>query len=215
MSHRHSKQSRLPTVRRLPMYLRFLRKLAAEGHTIVSSNTLAEELNFEPIVVRKDLAITGVAGKPRIGFSIPVVIEALERFVTLHDHSRAFLAGAGNLGSALMGYKGFGEYGLNIVAAFDTDPIKIGTEIYGRKIYPLNRMVNLGKRMNVYVGILCVPEEAAQIVTDIMVRAGIRGIWNFTPTRLKVPDTVVVVREDLTAGLAVLSVLLERMSNTK
>ena len=201
----------LSTIRRLPRYLRLLQQLAAAGQETVSSNLISEELGQESIVVRKDLAVTGVNGKPRIGFHIPSLIRAIEDVINLHDHSEAFLVGVGNLGTALMGYQGFAQYGLNIVAAFDTNPEKIGVTVHGKRVFPLETMIELGQRMHVIMGILCVPAEEAQDVTNIMVKAGIRGIWNFTPMTLKVPEGIVVQREDIAAGLAVLSVKLERL----
>lgn len=203
----------LSTIRRLPRYLRLLQQLATAGQETVSSNVISDELGLESIVVRKDLAVTGVNGKPRIGFHIHNLIRAIEDVINLHDHSEAFLVGVGNLGTALMGYQGFEQYGLNIVAAFDTNPEKIGITVHGKQVFPLEMMNELGQRMHVHMGILCVPADEAQSVANIMVNAGIRGIWNFTPTTLKVPEDIVVQREDIAAGLAVLSVKLERLFN--
>lgn len=201
----------LPTIRRFPMYLRLLHQLADSGNSTVSSSAIARELDLEAIVVRKDLAVTGIVGKPRIGFNLQQLIEAIEQIINLHNHSEAFLVGAGNLGTALMGYKGFTKYGLNIVAGFDVDPERIGTTIHGKQVFSLDRMVDLGRRLHIHLGILCVADSAAQEVVDLMIKAGIRGIWNFTPVKLKVPEGVVVQREDLSAGLAVLSVQLGRL----
>ena len=205
----------LPTIRRFPMYLRLLHQLADSGEPTVSSSAIAREFDLEAIVVRKDLAVTGIVGKPRIGFNIRQLIDAIEKIINLHNHSDAFLVGTGNLGTALMGYKGFEHYGLNIVAGFDVDPEKIGTTLHGKKVFALDRMVDIGLRMHVHLGILCVHDSAAQDVVDLMVKAGIRGIWNFTPVKLKVPQGVVVQREDLSAGLAVLSVQLGRLFDRK
>jgi redox-sensing transcriptional repressor len=193
------------------MYLRALYTLAASGQTTVSSSVIADMLDLDSIVVRKDLAVTGIIGKPRIGFDIQGLIKAIESVIHLQSYSDAFLVGAGNLGIALLGFHGFEQHGLNIVAAFDVDPQKIGTTIHGKKVFPLKRMHELGHRMHISLGILCVPEATAQHVAEMMVAAGIRGIWNFTPVKLKMPENVIVQREDLSAGLAVLSVKLERM----
>lgn len=204
---------RLPTIRRFPRYLRTLRELKAQGEENVSSDYLARILKTEPIVVRKDMAFTGITGKPRIGFNISELIEAIEKLINFQNHSNAFLVGAGSLGAALLGYQGFEDHGLNILAAFDTDPQKIGTEIHEKSVLSLEKLKSLVQRMNVHIGILAVPKEVAQGVADLMIDAGIRGIWNFTPAELKVPANVVVQREDMASGLAVLAVNLERMMN--
>jgi len=201
----------LSTIRRMPLYLRTLYTLAGSGQKTVSSSTLAGMLDLDSIVVRKDLAVTGIIGKPRIGFDLHGLIRAIEDVIHLQSFSDAFLIGAGNLGTALLGYYGFEQHGLNIVAAFDVDSEKVGMTIHGKKVFPLERMYELGHRMHILLGILCVPGFVAQDVAELMVDAGIRGIWNFTPAKLKVPDNVIVQREDLSAGLAVLAVKLERM----
>jgi redox-sensing transcriptional repressor len=117
----------------------------------------------------------------------------------------AFLVGAGSLGSALLGYEGFKEFNLNILSGFDIDPAKIGTQIHGKEIFPLKKLPQLIKRMHVLIGVLAVPAMAAQEVADMMVLAGMRAIWNYTPVQLRVPDTVIVEDVKLAASLAVLS----------
>lgn len=206
--------TKLPTIRRMPMYLRMLTKVQKDGMLHVSSNYLAEALDLEAIVVRKDLAVAGILGKPRVGFEVTAAIAAIEKFMNFNSPSDAVLVGAGHLGQALLGYTGFVKLGLNIVAAFDSDPGKCG-QVHDKPIYPLSEFSERCKDMNIHIGILCVPGRFAQEVTDLMVAAGLKGIWNFTPRKLNVPDEVVVQREDLAEGLAELSVKLSRMSGTE
>ncbi|MFW6061269.1 MAG: redox-sensing transcriptional repressor Rex [Planctomycetota bacterium] len=207
--HAHTKTpAPLPTIRRMPAYLHLLRRLGREGLQSVSGTQIARELRLEPIQVRKDLAHTGIAGKPGVGFVVDDLIDAIEAFLNWDNTTDAFLVGAGNLGTALMGYEGFARHGLNIVAAFDRDEQKIGTELHGKGVMDLDKLPNLAERMHVRMGILTVPPEAAQEAADLLVLAGIEGIWNFTPVTLNVPESVVVQNEDLSSGLAVLSVLL-------
>ncbi len=203
--------TKLPTIRRMPMYLRMLGKVRKDGMEHVSSNFLAEALDLEAIVVRKDLAVAGILGKPRVGFEVQTAIEAIERFMNFNSPTDAVLVGAGHLGCALLGYTGFVNLGLNIVAAFDSDSGKSGT-IHDKPVYPLTEFTQRCKDMKIQIGILCVPGRFAQEVTDMMVQAGIKGIWNFTPRKLNVPQGVVVQREDLAEGLAELSVKLSRMA---
>ena len=135
---------------------------------------------------------------------------AIKSYLNWDNASEAILAGAGSLGSALLGYEGFEEYGLKIIAAFDADPGKIGTEIHGRSVFGVDRLAELVRRLQVRIGIICVPAAFAQEVADAMVAGGIRAIWNFANVSLKVPDEVVVQREVIAGGLAVLSVKMNR-----
>jgi redox-sensing transcriptional repressor len=208
------KVDKLPTIRRLPDYLRILRDLLQNGRDIVSSSQLAEAMNIESILVRKDLALTGIEGTPRIGYSIPHLITAIEDFLGWGNAPMdAFLIGAGQLGSAILGYQEIRDYGHRVVAAFDIDPQRIGMTIHGIRVFSLTKMPELLKRLNVRLAILAVPPAAAQRVTDILVKEGIQGIWNFTSVTLDVPDGVITHKEDLISGLAVLSVRLARVGS--
>jgi redox-sensing transcriptional repressor len=194
-----------PTLRRFPAYLNQLKRLADEGRDVVSSTHLAGLLLLDPVQVRKDLECTGLVGKPKVGHSVPKLIEAIEHILGWNKVNEAFLVGAGNLGTALLGYPRFKSTGLDLVAAFDTDPAKVDREIHGRSVLPLGKLPDLARRMGIKVGVIAVPAEHAQAVADLMVSAGILAIWNFAPTRLRVPDTVIVQDEDLYSGLATLT----------
>lgn len=205
MESEKQKAAPLPTVRRLPTYLRLLRQMEEEGREFVSSTAISDDLHLEAIQVRKDLATTGIEGKCRVGYSVTDLIEAIEGFLGWDNTTDAFLVGAGSLGTALMGFEGFGHHGLNIVAAFDVDEAKIGRRLRGKEVLPLGKLPDLARRMHIRMGIIAAPAQAAQSIADLMVSAGIRAIWNFAPTKITVPDDVVVQNEDLSSGLAVLS----------
>jgi redox-sensing transcriptional repressor len=205
----------LPSVRRLPSYLRFLQTLKARGREVVSCTHIGEELGLVSTQVRKDLAVTGIVGKPKVGYSVPELILAIQAFLGWQNVSDAFLVGAGSLGSALMGYEGFKEYGLNLVAAFDVDEKKVGVEIHGKQVFPLEKLHDLVARMHVLIGVLAVPAGAAQDAAQYMVLSGIRAIWNYTPVQLEVPDSVIVEDVKLSASLAVLSSRLAEMLRTE
>jgi len=191
-------------VKRFPLYLRVLREMEAQGEKYASGAVVAKILTLDPIVVRKDLSKTGVRGKPRVGFPMNEIIAAIEHYLGWNANTEAVLAGAGRLGSALLGYPGFPNQGFKIVAAFDSNPKKRG-KIAGVPVYPADQIAAIVRRLNVSLGILTVPSDQAQSVADAMMAGGIRGIWNFTPTQLSVPSDVIVKREDLAASLAVLS----------
>jgi redox-sensing transcriptional repressor len=194
-----------PTLRRLPTYHGILKQFERQGRPVVSCTRIAEALGLDPTQVRKDLAVTGIVGKPKVGYVVADLVTAIEEFFGWHNVTDAFLAGVGSLGTALLGYDGFKQYGLNIVAAFDTDPEKIGTKVRGKQVLALTKLPDLARRMHVHLGIIAVPPDAAQEVADQMVSGGISGIWNFAPVALQVPDDIIVENERLASGLAVLS----------
>ena len=192
-------------VRRLPAYLQLLRVLQGEGHEYVSGTVLASTHNLEPVIVRKDLAVTGIAGTPRVGFRVTELIAAIEAFLGWDNQTKAVLVGVGNLGTALLGYRGFENLGLRIAGAFDSDPKLIGTWVQGRHVQSMTKLTSFARRLGITLGVLTVPAPSAQEAADLMVHAGILGIWNFTPVKLQAPEGVVVQKEDLAEGLAVLS----------
>jgi redox-sensing transcriptional repressor len=197
-----------PSVRRLPSYLHTIRQLQREGGEYISGTLIAQELNLEPIQVRKDLAITGIIGKPKKGYPVDALINAIERFLGWDKVQDAILVGAGNLGTALMGYQEFQYHGLHLVAAFDKNPQKIGSAVHGVPILSIDTLDIQVRSLKVKTAILTVPSSFAQETADILIGAGIEGIWNFTNVKLKVPDQVVVQKEDLSSGYAMLSVMM-------
>jgi redox-sensing transcriptional repressor len=205
MSKEKVKKYPVPSVRRLPAYLRFLYELKAKDRAAVSCTHISDELRLDPTQVRKDLAITGIVGKPKIGYMVPELIDAIEKFLGWHDCSEAFLVGVGNLGGALLNYPDFKKHGLNIIAAFDIDNEKIGKTFQGKEIFPIEKFQNLASRMHVKIGIITVPPKHAQEIANIMIRADIKAIWNFAPATLNVPENVIVENVHLASSLAVLS----------
>lgn len=210
MDQAEIKVASLQTVKRLPAYLVLLRKMLQAGRTAVSSNTIGELLKLDAIQVRKDLAATGIEGKPKVGFSVEEAISAIEGFLGWDNAKEAFIAGAGNLGKALIGYPGFSRYGLKIIAAFDRESSLVGTRVSGVEVLDISKITDLAERMHVKIGIIAVPAEAAQDVCDAMVQGGMKAIWNFAPVKLRAPEDVSVQDEDLASGLAVLSYKLEK-----
>lgn len=200
-----------PTIKRYPAYLQVLKELKAAGLTTVSARDIAERLNLNQVQVRKDLGYSAIIGRPKVGYDIEDLTQALHLLLGWQNPKEAFLVGAGALGSALLGYRGFQEYGLDIVAAFDSDPAKQGQKIHGKTVFPMERLSDLTDRMGVLIGVLTVPEQYAQECANLLVEAGIRGIWNFSPIKIQVPSNVVVQREELSSSLAVLSVKLAEL----
>ncbi len=204
------------TIGRLPAYHRYLTEKLAQGEKTVSSTAIAEDLHLNAVQVRKDLAvISSVAGKPKLGFELSELIADIDRFLGYDNVTDAVLVGAGGLGSALVGYEGFKNYGLNIVAAFDTDPSLIGTSVGGVKVFDAKELSKLVRRLNVLIGIVAVPRGAAQQVADELVEGGVRAIWNFAPVHLTLPENIAVKNEDMAASLAILSKRLAEILNSE
>ena len=204
------------TIGRLPAYHRYLTEKKAEGERTVSSTAIAEALHLSAVQVRKDLAaISSAAGKPKLGFDVGDLIADIDRLLGYDNVSDAVLVGAGGLGSALVGYDGFKNYGLNIVAAFDCDPARIGRQIGGVRVYDVRELQHLVRRRNVRIGIIAVPRGAAKQVADELIEGGVRALWNFAPMDLKVPEGVVANNVHLTDSLLVLTYRLQNEYNVE
>ncbi|MDR3123346.1 MAG: redox-sensing transcriptional repressor Rex [Treponema sp.] len=198
-----------PSVRRLPAYLYSIRQAQRNGSQYISGTAIAQELRLEPIQVRKDLAITGIIGKPKKGYPVNDLIKAIERFLGWDSVQDVILVGAGNLGSALMGHQEFRLHGLHIVAAFDKNPQKIGTTIHGVRVLPMDSLEMEIRKMGIKIAILTIHSDVAQETADRLVSAGIRGIWNFTAFKIRVPEWVAVQAENLSSGYAMLCVSMQ------
>ena len=211
----HSRTIPEASLRRLPVYYHFLSDMMAAGTLAVSCSVIGRALGLDPTQVRKDIEAAGVMGKPKVGYPVATLLRGIEDFLGWNNTKEAFLAGAGSLGSALLGYEKFRRFGLDIVAAFDTDPLKIGQQIHGKEILHLDKLALLAQRMHIHLGVIATPAAAAQKVADRMVEGGIRAIWNFAPAHLRVPDFVILQNEDLYPSLASLSFKLETRMMTE
>lgn len=197
---------------RLPYYLNYLKLLQKEGTADVSAPKIAAALALNEVQVRKDIAlVSSCAGKPKTGFRVDLLIHDLESFLGYDNMDEAVLIGAGLLGRSLLGYKGFADCGMKIVAAFDCDLSLCDLRFDGeQRIFPMEKLEDLCRRLCVHIGIICVPSESAQAVCDRLVACGIRAIWNFAPTHLTVPDGVLLQNENIASSLAILSAHLKQ-----
>ena len=202
------------TLQRLPTYLSYLKSLR-EATKYISATAIADALNMNHVVVRKDLASISSSGRPKVGYVREDLIGELERFLGYDNAQDAVLVGAGQLGKALLAYDGFVQYGLNILAGFDTDPLTVNTEVGGKKILPMDRLEDLCRRMKVRIGILTVPWEHAQAVCNLLIKSGILAVWNFTNVHLDVPEGILVQNENMAVSLAILSNHLKERFSTK
>lgn len=195
----------IPTIKRFPSYLRLLRQYKEDGESWISATRLAGDLGLTAIQVRKDMAGTGVEGKPKVGFRIDELIKAITENLGWNNTTDAIIIGSGHLGVALSRYDGFSTYGLQIVAAFDQDQNKVGLPIGRTFVRPMSELKEYIKTFDIHIAVITVPGEAAQEVADLLVDAGIRAIWNFAPKDLRLPDDIVLQRTDLATSFAVLS----------
>lgn len=201
-----------PTLRRLPWYVAYAKLALKHGEHHISSTQIAHKIGIEPAIVAKDFSYVDITGKPRVGYDINELVTSLDDFLGFVNTHKAFVFGAGSLGSSLMMDGGLSQYGLDVVAAFDVKPELVGSQINRIPIHHLSHFKELETQLGIEVGILTVPVEQAQEVADIMVAGGIKAIWNFTPYRIVVPENIVVQNTSLYSHLAV---MYNRLSESK
>ena len=201
-------------LKRLPGYLAYLKSIPDSASPNISATALANALGMGEVQVRKDLAMVSDGGRPKIGYRRESLIEDIEQFLGYDNTTDAVLIGAGKLGQALLDYKGFDEYGLNILAAFDLKPAIEQTES-GKPVLPMDKLESFCRSHKVLMGVITVPAANAQEVCDQLIRIGIKAIWNFTNTHLDVPANILVQNENMATSLAVLSMHLRTQIEKK
>ena len=190
---------------RLSLYLRQLEQLLAEGIRKVSSQQLAASLQTTAAQVRKDLTHFGQFGRPGMGYEVAPLIEELRRILGTDRTWSVIVVGVGDLGSALLRYRGFRKKGFEVVAAFDVSAGRVGKTVGSVAVYHVDQIPAIVRKHNVRLAILTAPAEAAQELTDLLCRAGVKGILNFAPTTLRTSPGVAVQPVDLAAQLEQLS----------
>lgn len=193
-----------PTLRRLPWYLSNIKLMKEKGEQYVSSTQISKEINIDASQIAKDLSYVNISGRTRVGYSIDALIEVLESFLGFTNMHKAFLFGVGSLGAALLQDSGLQHFGLEIVAAFDVNPDLVGKDLNGIPIFHSDDFEAKMKEYDVNIGVLTVPINIAQEITNKMVDGGIKAVWNFTPFRIRVPENIVVQNTSLYAHLAVM-----------
>ena len=193
-----------PTLRRLPWYLSNIKLMKEKGEQYVSSTQISKEINIDASQIAKDLSYVNISGRTRVGYNIDALIEVLESFLGFTNMHKAYLFGVGSLGAALLRDSGLHHFGLEIVAAFDVNPELVGKDLNGIPIFHSDDFEAKMKEYDVNIGVLTVPINIAQEITDKMVDGGIKAVWNFTPFRIRVPENIVVQNTSLYAHLAVM-----------
>jgi len=201
-------------LKRLPGYLAYLKTIPEDSSPYISATALAHALGMGEVQVRKDLAMVSDGGRPKIGYLRKGLIDDIEQFLGYDNTTDAVLIGAGKLGQALLGYSGFEDYGLNILAAFDVNPASdIADE--GKPIYPMNQLEPFCRSNKILMGIITVPAAYAQEVCDQLIACGIKAVWNFAPIHLEVPAHILVQNQNMATSLAVLSMHLQAQMKEK
>ncbi len=195
-------------LKRLPGYLAYLKSIPEGSSPNISATALANALGMGEVQVRKDLAMVSDGGRPKIGYLREHLIEDIEQFLGYDNTTDAVLIGAGKLGQALLDYRGFEDYGLNILAAFDTSP-QIDCTDTGKPIVHIDKLESFCRTHKVLMGIITVPASQAQAVCDQLIACGIKAIWNFANAHLEVPANILVQNENMATSLAVLSMHLQ------
>lgn len=191
-------------MRRLPWYLAYAKLAQQQGEKYLSSTQIAHNIAVDASMVAKDLSYVNISGRTRVGYHINDLISVLDDFLGFTGTHRAFLFGVGNLGGALLHDRGLEQFGLTIVAGFDAKYELAGTSINRIPIHHISRFEDLQQKMRVNIGILTVPVDKAQDVSNTMIAGGIKAIWNFTPFRIRVPENIVVQNTSIYAHLAVM-----------
>ena len=207
------KELKIPeaTVSRLSVYSRYLTGVEEQGIINISSGEIAEGVGGTPAQVRKDLAYFGEFGTRGVGYNVKQLNHEIMGILGLKKGWNMILIGAGNLGSALSQYRGFQARGFNIVAVFDNDMNKVGLKLNGLPIYAVNQMAEFVDKNDISIGIITVPSEYAQDIADILVETkNIKGILNFAPVVLTIPEEIEVRNVDLSVNLEVLSYNIEK-----
>lgn len=202
-----------PTLRRLPWYLAFVKLMKGKGETFISSTQIAKEINVDPSHVAKDLSFVNISGKTRVGYDINALVDVLEDFLGFTSQHKAFLFGVGSLGASLLHDTGLSQYGLEIVAGFDVREDLDGNMINGIPVFHMDDFPAKQKEYGATIGVITVPVEKAQEVTDRIIEGGIKALWNFTPFRIRVPEHIVVQNTSMYAHLAVMFNRLNSMNH--
>ncbi|MDR3182646.1 MAG: redox-sensing transcriptional repressor Rex [Planctomycetaceae bacterium] len=195
-----------PGVRRLPMYLRFARKMRDKGKARLSCAQISNALGGLAVQIRKDLAITGLQGKPKIGYEVDQMIDSIEKFLGWDEPIVSILIGVEYLGEAILTFQILHDYGLRVVAAFSDNPQKIGTTIGYTPVYSRDKLAEEGNKTNAAVCILAADETLVQEATDLALQVkSIQGVWNLSPVKPNLPPHIEYEEVRLGGSLALLT----------
>lgn len=200
------------TIARLPLYFRVLNECYHLNITLVSSEEIARKLNITSSQIRRDLSYFGDLGIRGAGYDVAFLLEKIKEILGMDKKRKLAIIGAGKLGTALAGYNGFKQHGLEVAAFFEVDEAKIKASRREAPVFHMSDLIKQKEKLAMDIAVLTIPARVAQEVTDEVIKAGFKAIWNFAPLRLDVPDDIIVQHEDLVVGALTLSHHLARIS---
>jgi len=194
----------VPTIRRLPLYLSFLKSINKKENIFITAPRIAQELLVDPSQITKDLSYIKVKGKTKIGYEINLLINVIESFLGYDIHRKAFIVGVGNLGTALMKFSEFNFEGIEIIKGFDIANEKMGIEVNRIKTFNIKTIKDNFDKTPVDIGIITVPNDQAQKVADTLIKCGIKAIWNFSTMPISAPDNIIIENTSIDSSLAMI-----------
>ena len=194
----------VPTLRRLPMYLSFLKLLKNENIKFITAQEIARKLHTDPSQITKDLSGINIMGKTNVGYEVNKLISIIESFLGYNIHREAFIIGVGNLGTALMGFNEFYMEGMEIIKGFDVATEKIGKKINNKEVFNIDTIKEHFHKTPVDIGIITVPANQTQKIADILIKCGIKAIWNFSTVPISASDDVIIENTNIDSGLAMI-----------
>ncbi len=192
------------TIRRMPMYLFYLKSKKSIEVEYITAPIMGKELNIDATQIRKDFAEINIKGKTKVGYNIADILKKIEFFLGYHIHRKAFIVGMGNLGTALINFNEFYAEGIEIIKGFDTDIKKIGNKINGVKIYDINTVKEHFNLTPIDIAIITVPSDQAQKVVDVMIETGITALWNFSTMPISAPTNIIIENTCIDSSLALI-----------
>ncbi|OYT15755.1 MAG: redox-sensing transcriptional repressor Rex [Bacteroidetes bacterium 4572_77] len=200
----------VPTIRRFPMYLSFLKSISTEAGKYISAPDMAGELHIDPTQISKDFSYLKISGKTKVGYEANTLISVIEDFLGYHILRKAVIVGIGNIGVALIKYNEFKKEGMEIIAGFDIDDQVIGQKINNVEIFKMEALSKDFPKEAVDIGIIAVPGNQAQEVADIMIESGMKSIWNFSVRPISASDNIIIENTSIESGLAMIKWKLHR-----
>ncbi|MFT5872432.1 MAG: redox-sensing transcriptional repressor [Clostridium sp.] len=198
----------MAVIRRLPKYHRYLRELLKNDVDRISSKELGEKIGFTASQIRQDLNCFGDFGQQGYGYNVKELLNEISGILGLSRDYKIIIVGAGNIGQAIANHTYFERLSFNLVGIFDVNPKLIGLKIRDVEVIDIDKLACFLKVTPIDIGIICVPKNSAHVVSDIMVANGVKGIWNFAPVDLQVPEEIIVENVHLSESLLTLSCLM-------
>lgn len=194
----------VPSIRRLPLYLSFLKSIDNKENKFITGSEIARKLSVDPSQIIKDFSVIKIKGITRVGFEIKTLIKVIESFLGYHIHLKAFIVGVGNLGTALISFNEFYLEGMEIIKGFEVSSEKIGKEINNVKIFNIDTIEDHLLETGVDIGIIAVPPNQTQKIADLLVKCNVKAIWNFSTMPISAPNDVIIENTSIDSSLAMI-----------